>query len=45
MYLKKVNKKETRFSHIAMCFNASETPFLSSIMLCFYVLKIIITMV
>jgi hypothetical protein len=24
-----------------MCVNASETPFLSSIMLCFYVLKII----
>jgi len=27
MCLKKVNQKETRFSHIAMCINASETPF------------------
>ena len=41
MCLKKVNQKETRFSHIAMCINASETPFLISIILCFYVLKII----
>jgi cell division protein FtsB len=41
MCLKKVNQKETRFSQIAMCVNASETPFLISIMLCFYVLKII----
>ena len=35
----KKDKRETRFSHIAMCVNASETPFLSSIILCFYVLK------
>ena len=41
MCLKKVNQKETRFSHIAMCINASETPFFISIILCFYVLKII----
>lgn len=27
MFLKKVNQKETHFSHIAMCINASETPF------------------
>jgi len=31
MILKKGNQKETRFSQIAMCVNASETPFLSSI--------------
>jgi hypothetical protein len=27
MFLKKVNPKETSFSHIAMFVNASETPF------------------
>jgi hypothetical protein len=27
MILKKVNQKETCFSHIAICVNASETPF------------------
>jgi hypothetical protein len=38
MILKKGNQKETRFSQIAMCVNASETPFeLNN--LCFYVLK------
>jgi len=41
MILKKVNQKETRFSHIAMCVNVSQTSFLSSILLCFYVLKTI----
>ena len=35
----KVNKKEARFLYIAMCVNASETPFLSSVILCFYVFK------
>lgn len=33
MILKKENQKETRFSHIAMCVNASETPFFESNML------------
>jgi hypothetical protein len=44
MFLKKAIQKETRFSHIvpiAIGINASETPFLSSIILWFYVLKII----
>ena len=31
--------KETSFSHRAMFINASETPFLTTKILCFYVLK------
>jgi hypothetical protein len=44
MFLKKAIQKETRFSHIApiaIGINTSEMPFLSSIILWFYVLKII----
>ena len=40
MFLKRL-LKETGFSHIAMFVNASETPFLSLVILCLYVLKII----
>jgi hypothetical protein len=42
MFYEKSKSKETSFSHIvpiAIGINASETPYLSSIMLCFYVLK------
>jgi len=42
MFLKKAIQKETRFSHIvpiAIGINTSEMPFLSSIILWFYVLK------
>ena len=39
MFLKS-KQKETSFSHIAMFVNASETPFLSLVILCFYVFKI-----
>jgi hypothetical protein len=41
MILKEAKQKETSFSHIAMCVNASETPFLSLQKLCFYVFKIL----